>query len=124
MLTHENGLASVALILLAETVLLLSLRINRLSFAPAVFAGLAAVYLAIWSIIPRWRSEWSVDPDSLKMNGLYFLQGITYPVSGQLGGVSLSQSAAEVIVVTGVLTLSGLAVTVLIRNRLLILSSE
>ena len=122
MLTHENGLASVALILLAETALLLSLRINRLSFAPAVFAGLAAVYLAIWSIIPRWRSEWSVDPDSLKMNGLYFLQGITYPVSGQLGGVSLSQSAAEVIVVTGVLTLSGLAVTVLIRNRLLTLS--
>ena len=66
MLTHENGLASVALILLIETVLLLSLRINRISFAPAVFAGLAVVYLAIWSIIPRWRSEWSVDPDSLR----------------------------------------------------------
>ena len=119
MLTHENGLASVALILLIETVLLLSLRINRISIAPAVFAGLAVVYLAIWWIIPRWRSEWSVDPDSLVMNGLYFLQGITYPVSGQLGGVSLGQSATATVLVAGVLTLSVLAGTVVIRHRLL-----
>ncbi len=120
MLTHENGLAGVALTILIEAVLRLSGRATRISFAPAIFAGLAAVYMAIWSIIPRWRSEWSIDPDSLRMNGLYFFQGITYPVSGNLSGVPLDRSAAEAIVVTGVLTLSVLAVTALIRNRQLI----
>ena len=122
MLTHENGLAGVALIILIEATLRLSGRVTRISFAPAVFGGLAVVYLAIWWLIPRWRSEWSITPDSLKMNGLYFLQGITYPVSGQLGSVPLTRSATETILAAGAITLSVLAVTALIRHRQLVFS--
>ena len=120
MLTHENGLAGVALIFFVEIVLLHSGRITRLSFAQGVFAGLAVVYLVIWSVIPRWRSGLSVNPDSLKMNGLYFLQGITYPVSGQLGGISPSQGATETVLAIGVVTLFVLAAAALIRRRQLV----
>ena len=117
MLTHETGLASIALVLFIEIVLLHSGRTTRISFAPAVFAGLVVVYFAIWWLVSRWRSEWNVDPSSVKMNSLYFLQGLTYPVSGQLGGIASGESVPGTVLAAGVVTLTVLAVLALVRHR-------
>ena len=120
-LTHENGLVVVPAVLAVEAALRLTHRVHRLTWWPALFLAEAAAWLLLWWLVPRWRTNWSLDPESLRLNGLYFLQGLGYPVTGWLthlwpgGG-----SGLKVFLVTAVtlLVVSGLLIA---RRRLVAL---
>ncbi|MBI4497832.1 MAG: hypothetical protein HY689_08040 [Chloroflexi bacterium] len=122
MLSHENGLVVVAAVLLVEGVLRVTGRVPRLSWAPAWFAAEAVGFLALWWLVPRQPADWALDLTSLKMNGLYFLQGLVSPVAGQLNDLPRwGGSDNRTLALVGALALAALVLLLVVRRRWLAL---
>ena len=86
--THENGVLVGPMILLLELFLWRKGLVPRLWLPSATFLAPSAAFLIIWWIIPKQPQPWAFDPNSIKLNTLFFLQGLSYPVAGSLGGLS------------------------------------
>jgi phage shock protein PspC (stress-responsive transcriptional regulator) len=85
---HEYGVMAAPMVLALEGFLYLSGRRGRFSLWPLASMGLAAAYLALWWLVPKASEPWAWSLYSLAMNGLFFLQGLVYPVAGLVEGLS------------------------------------
>jgi hypothetical protein len=112
LLGHENGVMIAPLIFVTEGVLRLSRQVERFAWHPALFALETLAFLVAWWSVPRWAMGWRPDTASLRMNGLYLLQGLAYPVTGQLGRFSGWEGgdAQKVALVGGVALLALVAI--------------
>lgn len=92
-LSHENGVTVAPLMLWYELVWrpgdvprsrergdtsLLSGPAARRWLLPALHVALAGCYLAVYRAIPKVHAPFSLDPASVRLNGLYLLQGVLY----------------------------------------------
>ena len=116
--THESGVAAAPLILLLEMREALLKRRTRFLYVPLYFLVVAGFALA-WYLAPRWQREFELDPLSLGMNGLYFIQGFTFPVSSYASRLSYDD-AANLLIVAGA-ALAALLMAHLFSKRLLYL---
>ncbi|TAK34304.1 MAG: hypothetical protein EPO21_10175 [Chloroflexota bacterium] len=83
MLTHEYGVVLPLLAVALELTILQGTRTLRRLLVTTHF-GLVGSYIALWLAVPKWDTSLTIDPESLRSNGLYFLQGLVYPISGLL----------------------------------------
>ena len=90
----------------------------RFSRIPLVYCAFAAVYLAVWIVMPKSRAELPLILQGLgpalrdmPVTALYYLQGLTYPLQTLawplVRATRMSQETSVLIV--GVLTLGGIA---------------
>lgn len=86
--THESGVVLLPLVAGAELTVAYQRRTWRLSWWPAPHAVATALFIVVWSIVPKWPAKDGWTPSSLLPNGRYFLQGVVYPVAAQLNGWS------------------------------------
>ncbi|MBI2305095.1 MAG: glycosyltransferase family 39 protein [Chloroflexi bacterium] len=84
LLSHENGVVAMPLILTMEAYLFLS-QGRRPTLYPLAYLGLAAAFGGLWQVVPKWPTGGMADLASLKLNGLFFLQGLVYPWGRLMG---------------------------------------
>lgn len=91
-LSHENGVTVAPLILWYELVWDPGAsqtpkgpaeppsvgRVGRRWLLAAAHAALAGGYLAVYRAIPKVHAPFALDPESVRLNGLYLLQGVAY----------------------------------------------
>ena len=103
MLTHESAVMLPLLLVLVDLILKTGKGRRRLERFPLAHGGLITALLALWLIVPKWPHDSWLSLPSLGMNALYFLQGLTFPVSRYLHASwpswLLAMSLVEVLVV-------------------------
>ncbi len=118
MFTHETGLAVIPLAIALEVLLWRRRLVPRLGGWPALFAAPAAIYLFVWSVVPRYATGWHWDPASLIANGIYFLQGLASPVTSHLASQPRFTSSDQLVVLAvAIPAMAVLAVILLLRGR-------
>lgn len=119
LLSHENGVTIAPLVFVAEGLLRASGRVDRFAWYPTLFALEGLAFLFAWWMVPRWPTALALDLDSLRMNGLYIVQGLAYPVTGQLGHLPRwGGSDEQRVTMAATATLLVLVGVLLVRRRL------
>jgi hypothetical protein len=72
--------------------------------------GVAAMFGAVWLLVPRWPSNIRLDATDIRLNGLYFAQGLAAPAAMVFGHFGLA--------LVCVLTAAGLLAVCVARRRL------
>jgi hypothetical protein len=106
-------------------------RLHGFSLAPFIYFAFAAVYLAIWVVVPKSRAEpplilQGIGPAlrDMPVTALYYLQGLTYPLQPLAWPLvrvtGMSQELA--VLITGILTLAGIVAVFARAKRLPLLT--
>lgn len=86
-----------------------------------LFVAEVAGFGVLWLLVPREPAVLHFDPLSIRSSGLYFVQGLTAPVSGLLGYLpDFGWSPGALVLGAGTLSLAGLMAVLKARRRLLV----
>lgn len=84
---HENGVLIGAMAVALEVYLWRNGAVAKPSARCLLLLAPAVAFQAVWLLIPKQPQPWTFDPNSLKLNALFFLQGLVFPVAGVLEAV-------------------------------------
>jgi hypothetical protein len=118
LLSHESAVTILPIVLGLEVLLIRRDPADRVSFLPGLFVLEVALYLAVWLAMPRLPVHSDDNFASVPSNALYFLQGLTSPVSSLLGYLPRIGSDATTLIVASLLTLAVILARLVFTRRL------
>lgn len=104
--THESGIVVAPLVIGLEAFLLWRAHSRRPSPWLSGHLAAALLFLIVWSSVERLPSSEHTNVGELHPKALFFLQGLTYPLSAQIGWLSDHAPFAPGILQTGLLGLA------------------
>lgn len=120
LLSHESAVTLLPIAVAVELLLVLQGRIHWPGLQPLLFGAEVGVYIVIWLLMPRLPVHSDEGPASIRSNALYFLQGLTTPISAQLGYFPRLGGETTTLLIAGGLTLASLAALLWARRRILV----